>query len=66
MKMLPEETEMQALIKSRYGELVKKNLAELCPGCATFKHGACNYGLLPVTTEGKDCPYYQKGEANAL
>jgi len=58
--MLKTEKEiLQEKIQSQFTDKVKANQKRLCQKCASWwRH--CEYGLLPVTSEGKDCPYFQR------
>ena len=52
-----ERETLQAIIKEKYGKLIEKKKEQLCTVCQEI--GKCN-NLLPVTTEGADCPYFRK------
>ena len=55
-----ERDRFQVKIKTQYPGLVKKYTLELCTqGCSHWL-GGCMSNLLPVTSEGKRCPYFGK------
>lgn len=52
---------LRAFIVATYGEeRVREAEARLCRTCRFAESQICapNPSLLPLTTEGKDCPYY--------
>jgi len=50
---------LQEEIKERFAEKVESNREKLCASCE-FWYGFCFHRLLPVTGEGKDCPYFRR------
>lgn len=50
----------KAILK-QYGDLIQQLGEQRCTGCHSFcpQHGYCGQGLLPVTSKGADCPYYE-------
>jgi len=54
-----ENVILQEKIQGQFADQVKANREKLCWTCA-YWWGDCRYGLVPVTSEGKDCPYFQK------
>lgn len=58
-------TTYRDLITEKYPELIKKNRKRLCAHCTErdekkkCKHRPNGTPLLPVTIEGKDCPYHR-------
>jgi len=58
--MLKTEKEiLQEKIKGEFADQVKANRERLCQNCVSY-HLHCEFGLLPVTSEGQDCPYFQR------
>lgn len=53
---------LQEKIRNEFSDQVKANQERLCPSCGSFWTGYCDHGLLPVTSQGQDCPYYKRGE----
>ena len=52
----------QKYIRSHYPARYERNIRELCPNCQHRLSGGgspqCQFGIVPVTTDGQDCPYY--------
>ncbi len=61
-----KEARRQAIREKFGADFVGATENRLCTQCAAMgKYGtrcACKYNVLPITSEGKDCPYWQKKE----
>jgi hypothetical protein len=56
-----EKLRLQQEIRDRFGDWqIEARQQSLCRQCVSFYHQRCGYGLLPVTSEGSDCPYYHE------
>lgn len=51
---------LQDRIQERFPEQVKTKRQDLCKSCVHFSELGCKHGLLPVTTNGESCPYFEK------
>lgn len=61
--MVTEKLSLQQQIRDRLGDRhIEAKQRSLCQRCASFYHQHCKHGLLPVTSEGSDCPYYHEGK----
>lgn len=64
MRSLMEIAREQDEIIAKYGrEALLDASARLCESCERYEEFSgivCNRGLLPLTTEGKDCPYLEE------
>jgi hypothetical protein len=54
-----EKQVLQEKIQSQFADLVEGNRERLCQNCRSW-YGWCEFHLLPVTAEGRDCPYFQR------
>lgn len=55
-KLARENRIVQASIKEQFDiKAFKKKLCKVC----RYKFKTCRFNLLPVTTQGEDCPYYE-------
>ncbi|GEM_PF-3344266 len=57
--MLTAKEELQKEIREKYQTRIEDNLETLCQNCVSYYYH-CTFGLLPVTSEGKDCPYFRQ------
>ena len=61
VRALTEKLRLQQRIRDRFGDWqIEARQQSLCQGCVSFDCQRCKHGLLPVTSEGSDCPYYQE------
>ena len=59
--MLTEKLRLQQKIRHRFGDWqIEAREQSLCQRCTSFDYQHCKYSLLPVTSEGGDCPYHQE------
>jgi len=59
--MVTEKLRLQEEIRARFGDWqITARQQSLCPRCVNCDCQHCKHGLLPVTSEGSDCPYYQE------
>jgi len=62
VRMTMEKIRLQKEIRDRFGDWqIQARQQSLCQRCLSFDYERCKHGLLPVTSEGSDCPYYQEG-----
>jgi hypothetical protein len=55
-----DKAEMQRAIIETFGEKqVEKLRKETCTRCVNWETTHCKYSLLPITTTGERCPYFQ-------
>ena len=61
VKMITEKLKLQQKIRERFGDWqIEARQQSLCQRCLSFYHQHCEHSLLPVTSEGSDCPYYHE------
>jgi hypothetical protein len=61
VKMLTEKLSLQRKIRDRFGDWqIEARQQSLCSQCISFDYQHCKHDLLPVTSEGSDCPYYHE------
>jgi len=59
--MLTEKLRLQQRIRDRFGNWqIEARQQSLCQRCISFDYQRCKHSLLPVTSEGSDCPYYHE------
>jgi len=59
--MVTGKLRLQKEIRDRFGDRqIEARQQSLCQWCVSFCHQRCKHGLLPLTSEGDDCPYYQR------
>jgi hypothetical protein len=59
--MVTERLRLQREIRGRFGDWqIEARQQSLCQRCISFYYQRCEHGLLPVTSEGSDCPYYHE------
>jgi len=59
--MVTEKLSLQQKIRDRLGDgQIEARQQSLCQRCISFHHQHCKHGLLPVTSEGSDCPYHHE------
>ena len=56
-----EKARLHGKIQKLFGSQVENARKRLCGECAHW-NGRCANGLLPITSNGDDCPYYRKKE----
>ena len=60
-----EGSRNQDQIESRWGAQLELATERLCLACRwqtrAYLHTRCTHALLPLTTDGSDCPYYSPG-----
>jgi hypothetical protein len=50
-------------VAARLGpDRLKEARARLCARCCHVGQGACLYPILPLTSDGEDCPYYVQSQ----
>ena len=49
----------QLKIQELYPDLIRQYTAAYCQHCRRFIYGRCYHFLLPVTSQGDPCPYYE-------
>jgi hypothetical protein len=60
-RMAMEKLRLQQKIRDRFGDWqIEARRQSLCQRCISFDNQHCKYSLLPVTSEGSDCPYHQE------
>jgi len=52
-----DKARLQQKIRERQIEARRQRL---CSTCVSFYFQRCGHGLLPVTSDGSDCPYFQE------
>jgi len=61
--MVTEKLRLQQKIRDRFGDWqIEARRRLLCQRCINYCYEYCEHGLLPVTSEGSDCPYYHQGK----
>jgi hypothetical protein len=61
VKMITEKLKLQQEIRERFGDWqIEARQQSLCQRCLSFYYQHCEHSLLPVTSEGSDCPYYHE------
>lgn len=59
--MVTEKLRLQQEIRDRFGDWqIEAREQSLCQRCISFDCQHCRHSLMPVTSEGGDCPYYQE------
>jgi len=65
VRMTMEKLSLQQKIRDRFGDWqIEAREQSLCQRCISFDLQRCKHSLLPVTSEGSDCPYYQGRQDN--
>jgi len=59
--MVTEKLGLQQKIRDCFGDWqIEAREQSLCQRCISYDYQHCKHGLLPVTSEGGDCPYHQE------
>ncbi len=59
--MVTEKLRLQQEIRDHFGDWqIEARQQSLCRRCISFDYQHCKHGLLPVTSEGSDGPYYHE------
>ncbi len=59
--MVTGKLRLQQEIRARFGDWqIEAREQSLCQWCISFDYQHCKHNLLPVTSEGNDCPYYHE------
>lgn len=64
-KKLEQNIAKKQEILMRFGALIPSKREELCAHCRFGRETqgqVCEFFLLPVTSQGNDCPYFKEGE----
>ena len=63
--MKEKNANLRQQIRHDFPERLRENHAKLCAHCKFLSWTkGCNIDILPVTSDGKDCIYYQIGVEN--
>ena len=54
-----EKAKAQVIIARDFADQIAAATDRLCQGGCLHLDAHCDFGLLPLTTTGEDCPYYQ-------
>lgn len=62
---MTQKQELQQRIKDRFGDWqIEAKRQPLCHNCQSFYYQHCEHGLLPVTSDGSNCPYWEPRRTN--
>jgi hypothetical protein len=58
-KVAEDKARLRDLATIKYPDLVEKYTRELCMVCGRHERVKCHHGLIPVTSTGERCPYFE-------